>query len=203
MDEKATDRLPQQYAEVWALDLARSWKTAVALNLAAIPLFVGFFWVFQATAKVFRPEFANLRLMKTLETWDLSQPLFLIFLVVFFVVLHELVHGVFFWIYTKEKPVFGLKLLYAFAGAPRFFIPRNQYMVIGLAPLVVLSCVGFILQPFIPIEFLLPLNVALVANASGAVGDVYVVLKLAGFPRSTLVNDTGDKFTAFGEVSTG
>lgn len=198
MNNQASDRLPEQYGPVWSLDLARSWKTAVALNLAAIPLFAGFFWVFQATARAFRPEFAGLKLMKTLATWDLSQPLLLLFLVVLFVILHELVHGLFFWFYTKEKPVFGLKLLYAFAGAPRFFIPRNQYMVIGLAPLVVLSGLGFILQPVVPVELLLPLNVALVANASGAVGDVYVVLKLAGFPSSVLVNDTGDRFTAYG-----
>ena len=201
MKDRATDRLPEHYTPVWTLDLARNWKTAVVLNLAAIPLFAGFFWVFQTTAKIFRPEFATLKLMKTVAAWDILQPFWLLFLVVLFVVLHEMVHGLFFWIYTKEKPVFGLKLLYAFAGAPRFYIPRNQYMVIGLAPLVVLSSAGFLLQPFVPIEFLLALNIALVANASGAVGDVYVVLKLAGFPTSTLVNDTGDKFTAYGDGS--
>jgi hypothetical protein len=106
--------------------------------------------------------------------------------------LHELVHGAFFWISTRSQPRFGLKLTYAFAAAPDWYIPRNPYLVIGLAPVVLITLAGILLLPFIPPALVLPCVLALALNASGSVGDAYIIGCLIRRPPSTLVNDHGD-----------
>jgi hypothetical protein len=55
--------------------------------------------------------------------------------------LHELVHGLLFWVFTRRRPLFGLRLpFYAFAAAPvDVYLPRNPYLVVALAPLVLLK----------------------------------------------------------------
>jgi hypothetical protein len=113
------------------------------------------------------------------------------------ILLHELVHGLFFWIITRQRPYIGLKSAYAYAAAPDWFIPRNSYLVIGLAPLVLITLLGVILIPWIPGDGLIVVIFILTANASGSMGDIFVVGWLSTQPRTTLLCDHGDKIIAY------
>jgi hypothetical protein len=106
--------------------------------------------------------------------------------------LHELVHGAFFWLITRSRPVFGLQAAYAYAAAPNWYIPRNPYLVVGLAPLILLTLTGVALLPWLPAALLLPWIFALAVNASGSIGDVYIIGWLLTRPAGALVNDHGD-----------
>jgi hypothetical protein len=116
-------------------------------------------------------------------------------------VLHELVHGAFFWLFTHQRPHFGFKGAYAYAAAPDWYIPRRQYMLVGISPLVVLSLLGVLLLPVLPAGALLPWLVALAGNAAGAVGDALIVGWLLFQPDSVLVQDHGDAVTVYKPVS--
>ena len=50
------------------------------------------------------------------------------------VLAHEAVHGLGFWAITRRRPVFGFRGLYAFAGAPGWYIPCGQYALVGRRP---------------------------------------------------------------------
>jgi hypothetical protein len=194
--------LPGSHYTTWELDLAKNQKAAIVLNVAALPLFALFGWIFVKLASFIRPEIMS-RLYLTPVT---AHPIvfFLIFLVVVvgIMFIHEAIHGAFFWMFTRSKPIFGLKLLFAYAGAPEWYIPRNQYAAIGLAPLLLITIAGFL------VIFLAPLSVGQLAlfgitmNASGAVGDLYVSGKVMCQSRDVLIQDTGVGFTMFSQLDT-
>jgi hypothetical protein len=111
--------------------------------------------------------------------------------------LHEIIHGVCFWLITRSFPKFGLGSAYAFAAAPGWYIPRNLYLMVGLAPLVVITVAGLALLPALPTNVLLVWWFVLTVNASGAVGDMFVVGWLLLHTSGTLINDHGDRINVY------
>lgn len=102
--------------------------------------------------------------------------------------LHELLHGVAFTLWGG-KPYYGAKLpLALFCSAKDQLFPRNYYVVIGLAPLAVITLAGIIftlLAPTLSPYVLL----ATVGNFSGAAGDLWVVQRLHSVPATAFVED--------------
>lgn len=113
------------------------------------------------------------------------------------IVLHEIVHGLFFWLFTGSRPVFALKIVYAYAGAPDWYLPCRQYMVVGVAPLVVITALGVLLLAVVPQGWLLPVLLFTALNAGGAVGDLGVAAWLLVQPAACLANDEGDRVTLY------
>lgn len=104
--------------------------------------------------------------------------------------LHESIHGAVAALFG-HKPVFGLKppLVYiTFASK----IPRNHFILIALAPFIVLDLVFGLLYA----RGLLKLfsNFCFTINTIGAVGDVWIAAKLLGAPKGTIVQDTKTGF---------
>ena len=103
--------------------------------------------------------------------------------------LHEGIHGLAFS-FWGGKPYFGTKLPFAlYCGAKNQLFRRNQYLVVGLAPLVVITVAGIIftlLYPGLAAYTLL----GSVGNFSGAAGDVWVAQRILRQPTDVLVEDT-------------
>jgi hypothetical protein len=108
------------------------------------------------------------------------------------IVLHELIHGIFFWVFSRQLPKFGLRGWYAFASAPGWFFPRRQYLVISLAPIICISMLGMILLAILPAEAMVLILFAVIINAASSIGDLWITLKLAFERRSVAVEDVGD-----------
>jgi hypothetical protein len=184
----ALQHLPPDYHLAWKIDLAKNVMLMLALNLAGIVLLVPAFWLFGRLVV----------LVRGVSAWNVpgDESLLILMLVLagyaLTLIVHEGFHGLFFWLYTRSRPVFALKWSYAYAAAPDWFIPKRQYWLIGLAPLIGVSLLGVLLLPVLPETWLLPWLVAVASNVAGAVGDMYVVARLAFAPADTLVNDRGD-----------
>ncbi len=112
-------------------------------------------------------------------------------------VLHELVHGVFFWLFTRSRPTFGFRGWYAFAAAPGWLLTRGQYLVVTLAPFVLLSILGIILLAIVPTGALAAILAGTVMNAAGAVGDLWVVFLILREHRPIMIEDLGDGFNFY------
>jgi hypothetical protein len=110
--------------------------------------------------------------------------------------LHELIHGICF-ILWGGKPHFGAHLpLAIYCGAREQLFRRNHYLVVGLAPLIVLTLLGIVvtlLQPGIASYLLL----AFIGNFSGAAGDIMVAQRIAHLPANILLEDTETGYTAW------
>ena len=110
--------------------------------------------------------------------------------------IHEAIHGltILFW---GGRPHFGAKLpLALFCGAKEQIFLRNQYLVIALAPLVVISIAGIILMLLAPGLASYALF-AIAGNVSGAAGDIMVTRQLYHLPRNILVEDTETGYRAW------
>jgi len=110
--------------------------------------------------------------------------------IVIVVSFHEAVHGLIATL-LGHKPLFGFKppLVYiTFTGK----IPRNHFILVALAPLVLLDVLfGYL---YIRGLFKLFFDFCLIINTIGALGDVWIVLMLLNAEKASLIQDTKNGF---------
>jgi hypothetical protein len=195
---KATQTLPESYRLWGSLDITRDRRIVILMNLFGLILFIFFAWVFIRAMIWLRPEdtFTALQFGGDLMNW-LWILAWVIGVNVLMIFVHEGFHGLFFWIFTGSRPKFAFKGWYAYAAAPGWYLPRNQYFVVGLAPLVLISLIGTALFAIVPTLWLQPLLGLLVFNASGAVGDILVTGWLLRQPPDCFAQDQGDAVALF------
>ncbi|NPV76480.1 MAG: DUF3267 domain-containing protein [Anaerolineae bacterium] len=202
MDERphrATRFLPANYVQIGRLDLIKDKRLLVTMNILGLALLVGFGWLFSRVALYLRPEAADrfwrLAVYDLGDFWRLTGAVLGVMAAV--VALHEAAHGLFFWLFTRSRPRFEFKIVYASASAPGWYLPRRQYIIVGLAPLVLLSLFGVLALWLVPPGWLQMVTVFLVMNASGAVGDLVVVAWMLFRPRASLALDESTAITLF------
>ena len=83
-----------------------------------------------------------------------------------------------------------------YCGAKEQLFRRNQYLVVGLAPLVVITLAGIVFTLLAPVLASYTLFVT-VGNVSGAAGDVWSAQRLARLPATALVEDTEAGYRAW------
>ena len=109
---------------------------------------------------------------------------------------HELLHGVAIAL-LGGRPHYGAKLPFAlYCGAKNQMFSRGAYQMIALAPFVVISLAGIVLTLLAPTisPYLL---FALVGNASGAAGDLWMFQRLRALPAAALVEDVETGYRAW------
>jgi fatty acid desaturase len=110
--------------------------------------------------------------------------------IVAYMVAHELVHGIFFKRFSGEKPKYGFTGMYAYAHCDYYF-GKKEYLIIGLAPIVLFFFVFTALIFILPRELFWFVYLLQVFNISGGAGDLYVTNLLRKYPADTLIHDTG------------
>jgi len=197
---QCTTILPAGYTSWKTIDFKQDQSLMVVLGLGSLLAFIGFGFLFWLLAFLLSPSFhTNFRLVINLQVLGIAI-LSIVIVSIVVVIVHEAVHGLFFWLFTKQRPVFGFKWAYAYAAAPEYYVPRGQFLVIGIAPLILISLVGLALFPVTPFVVTLILVLTLTMNAAGAIGDLYVVGWLLSRPASLVIQDSGDSMTIYGPV---
>lgn len=109
---------------------------------------------------------------------------------------HEAIHGLAF-AFWGGRPSFGAKLpLALYCGAREQLFRRNHYLVVGLAPLVIITLAGILftlLRPSLASYTLLATS----GNISGACGDLMVAARLLRQSPDVLIEDTDAGYTAW------
>ena len=188
-----TKNLPDTHALAWAVDMKKDTRLNWTLQIVGLFWFVLVGWALWKIVPILRPDYIVMGQF-TVSIWFLVYALLVIFIVL---ILHELVHGLFFWLFTSEMPVFGMGPGYAYAAAPDWYFPKGRYLVVGLSPLVLLSVVGLAIIPTIPVAWLWVVLLAIIFNAGGAVGDLYICLRIMGEADDIWVRDNGDGFEIY------
>ena len=190
----STKTLPDGYRQTGEIDLSKNKRVAILLSVAGTILLVFSLILLGLFLRWARPELTDDTFAFTLDLWKVFG-LFASILLIMLV--HELIHGFFFWMFTRSQPVFALRPLYAYAAAPEWFIPASRYWIIGLAPLALISLVGLLVISAAPAGWI-PLSVFLTAlNIAGSVGDMFIVMQLLRLSTSSLVKDAGDSVGFF------
>jgi hypothetical protein len=198
MTQHAVQTLPPNYNLFWHFDLART-RELLWVNLVGILLLFASGIGFAALAQRLRPQaFSPGSFFVRLSILQLLVFIGEVLLVTpVMVVVHEGLHGLFFRVFTGSRPKFALKLTYAYAAAPDWYIRRGPYFIIGLAPLLGITLLGILGMIVLPPVCLFPLYLLLVLNTSGAAGDLWTVGKLLFCPTDTLIRDCGDSIEFF------
>ena len=193
---RASRTLPDGYVHGGVVTLADNRRLAVVLNLAGIPWMVVCGAAYVLLAALVRPGGV------TLSFEDVTFTQFFGVLIggavattVLVLVLHEATHGLVFWLFTRSRPTFGFKGWYAYASAPGWHLTKGRFLAVLLAPIVVLTVVGLPLVAFGPPVLALFTLLGLIGNATSAVGDLYMCLRLLRVSRSAIVEDQRDGIT--------
>jgi hypothetical protein len=113
-----------------------------------------------------------------------------------YVFLHELTHGIFMKYYSGIKPVYGFRVVFAYAGSEALF-SKKQYMVISLSPVVIFGVILATLNLLLSFEWFWVIWLIQMVNVSGAAGDIYVMDMIKKMPSEILVKDTGTAMTLY------
>lgn len=114
----------------------------------------------------------------------------LIPMIVLYVILHEAAHGVVMKLLGCRKLNYVFSGLYISAGCREFFT-KWAYILIDLAPVVLLGLVLNLLCVVVPYSWYWIFYMLQILNIAGAAGDYYIAYHLLSFDKSILVCDAG------------
>jgi hypothetical protein len=192
---KPTQTLPVNYVLAWDLNLKHNTRLNIILQIVGVAWMALAGWLLTSYVMWLRPDFAEA--FKKGFQIELSGMLLLLAVLVIALLIHELVHGLFFWLFAGQRPEFGIGPGYAFAAMPDWFYPKYKYLAVGLSPLLVITCLGLLASAFVPLAWLGLLLSAIIFNAGGAIGDIYVCWRIARESKQVWVKDTGDGFQVY------
>ncbi len=190
---QSIQELPENYKLSKRINLRENVRLAVWLNVAAFGMLIPTIWLLLLLIRFTHPDITAFGGLIRLNGSTLIKLAGVVISLGIVLILHEMVHGFFFWTATKTKPVFGLQLSYAYAAAPDWFIPANNYLWIGIAPFLLLDILGVLLLIFSPVGLILYIAAAIAMNTAGSIGDLWILYTLLRQPTRCLVNDRGDE----------
>ena len=194
---KAFGSLPDGYREICSVDLKKDKKAAVGVNLLALVIAAVLVFPMNAVVPFYRS------LVSQTDIKDiLTKYVVLLVLMVLYVILHELVHGIAMKICGTKKVRYGFIGMYAFAGSADYY-DKTAYIFIALAPIVLWGVVLAVVNILVPTEWFWVIYIIQVLNLSGAAGDLYVSVKFSRLPRDILVQDYGIGMVVYSESNTG
>ena len=188
---KSKQTLPVGYREIYSVDLQKDKKPAVLVNVLAIIIAVVLF----LPANRYIP-------LTTLFNIGVSESLYFARLgvivggIIFYMILHELVHGLAMKIFGTKKVKYGCTGMYAYAGSDDYY-DKKSYIIIALAPIVVWGIVLAIINVLVPYEWFWVVYLIQLINLSGAAGDLFVTVRFSKMPKDILVRDYGVGMTVY------
>jgi hypothetical protein len=141
--ESFSGNLPSNYEEVLYWRITERTSRILLMNALSIPLALVFAFGFLNFVQSFGQP-------PPIISFDLTQTALLLLGVPLVFILHELAHGIAMRLFGAQ-PQYSIfwKGLMFYATSPGYAFPRNQYLVVSLAPLVSLSivaCLGILIQ---------------------------------------------------------
>ncbi|MBQ7108296.1 MAG: DUF3267 domain-containing protein [Clostridia bacterium] len=182
---KSFENLPNGYNEIYAVDLQKNKKVALFVNMLAIIIAV-----LLTVPMCFVVPIFNLFSMESGMQNYIIRFAVLMVLIILYMLLHELVHGIAMKICGTKKVKYGFTGLYAFAGSTDYY-DKTAYIFIALAPVVLWGIVLAVVNLFVSDEWFWVVYIIQISNLSGAAGDLFVTVKFSRLPSDILIQDYG------------
>jgi hypothetical protein len=183
---KPTKTLPNSYVHYSNLRPGKYRKGHLLALLIALPLTVGVYSLFNKLAYLFRVDYSQS------PTWNpkfnLGVIIGLLFVTITVIAAHECTHGLLLWLFTHERPNLGVQFPGVGVEAPDWYIPRNMLMIVGLAPLILLTLLGLVLLFAVSPDLVKTVAIGLTINIAGSYMDIAVVIYAYLLPISSFIN---------------
>jgi len=174
--------IPNGYELYKKIDLAKDTKVAILVN--AISLLIAF--VVGVIGVVIIVS-QNLLLNINISPVDV---ILLFGAIILYITLHEAIHGICFKIFSGKWGNFGYKFLYFYAGSKAFY-KKREYLIIGLAPIVLFGIIFLLLNIFLPPSKFIFFYILQIINLSGGAGDLYIAILMKKLPKDAIFRDHG------------
>ena len=189
---RVCEALPENYEQIFTVDLQKDKKMAVGINAAALVIMlimgIGMNFLIPVSA-LFSYEGG--------ELWRMAVRVgVLLVSYVAYILLHEAVHGIAMRLCGTKRVKYGFTGMYAFAGSEDYY-GKGAYIFIALAPVVLWGAVLCVLCALLPTAWFWVAWFIQIGNVSGAAGDFYVTLRFLRMPRHILVRDRGVSMTVY------
>ena len=182
---KIAGKLPEGYRQIYSIDLQKNTKMMLLVNALAILIAA-----LMAVPMHFVVPISTLFDMTGgIEAYT-TRFAVLIGLLVLYMVLHELVHGIAMMICGTKKVKYGFTGMYAYACSDDYYT-KKPYLFIALAPVVLWGIVLAVINPLVPSAWFWVIYMIQITNLSGAAGDFLVTVKFIRMPEDILVKDHG------------
>ena len=188
---KAIGVLPEDYGEIYSLNLQKDKRAAIIVNLLALAIAA----VMAVSMNFFVPVTSVIDMSGGIVRYFLRLAA-LIVLMVLYMVLHELVHGIAMKLCGTKRVKYGFTGLYAFAGSEDYY-DKKSYIFIALAPIVLWGTVLAAVNFFVPTEWFWIVYMIQLINISGAAGDLFAAVKFSRMPKNILIQDSGVSMRVF------
>lgn len=179
--------LPEGYVVAKVID-ATNKKIVLIMNVAAILITIGIISIAYILIQPYH-------FFEELQQFILSTKYWIfVFLLIFYIIVHELLHGIAYKILTKQKLKFGLTLSVAYCGVPNIYTYRKTSLIALLTPFLFFNIVYiiafFLLQSKID---LLLCAILFGIHIGGCIGDLYdsYLFLFKYTSHLTLMNDNG------------
>jgi hypothetical protein len=185
--------LPPDYQEVHYMSINERGVLLWLNVLSLIPLAISALLVFGALL-VYHEELGSPLTINTLP--DSLPSLLGLALVMIVLPTHEWIHGLVIARYGHQ-PRYGVKLMVLFATSDGALFRRGEFVRIALAPLVVITVIGGLIMLFLPLGLAYWVGLAVVLNAGGAIGDLWMTAMALRYDSSALIRDEEDSMRIF------
>ena len=179
------ENLPDDYREIYSIDLQKDKKMSVIVNGLAIVIAA----LLAIPMNFVVPFYTMFNLENGTKDMLIKYGV-LIALMITYMILHEIVHGIAMRICGTKKVKYGFTGLYAFAGSKDFYDIKS-YIFIALAPVVLWGVILGVVNLFVPIGWFWVVYLIQIVNLSGSAGDLFVIIKFSRLPKDILVQDYG------------
>ena len=195
----STQLLPESYELYGDFRPDRFKKAVWAVSLVALVILLASYTFFYQWAILIRPGFQSIKSLhfdiSFERLWGILTVLGVL-LVIFGV--HELIHALCLWIYTGKRPVIRATLKGGggfYVRLPAWYLSRNVFLVVNLAPVCLITLVGFLLMIEIEQSSLGLLIFCLSVHLAGATGDLVSSIFIFLQPSSIYLTTDGLIYT--------
>ena len=113
-----------------------------------------------------------------------------------YMVVHELTHAGFLWLFSRMRPAIALRFPYLTVGG-RGYLNTRSFLVVDLAPVLFWGLVLVTLLLALPSEFFFSVYVVTILNFAGSSGDYFQAYAIAKLPPTALIQDDGSVTTVY------
>lgn len=188
---KAVGALPEDYKEIYSIDLKKNKKAAILVNVLAVVIAA----IMVVPMWFHVPVYYTFNMFSGTTEYIIKIVIFILSMIAY-IILHEAVHGIAMKICGTKKVKYGFTGMYAYAGSDDYY-DKKSYIFIALAPIVFWGAVLAIMNILVPVSWFWVVYFIQVINISGAAGDLFVTFKFFRMPKDILIKDYGVGMTVF------
>ncbi len=188
----APESIPDGYQEVLHWRVTEKFSRIIGLNILGVILFF-------ISGSIFSIFAVSLGKLPSQGKYGLIEIGLALVGIVLTIVLHELIHGLFMRIYgaTPRYGILWNEMMF-YATSPGYAYRRNNYLVIALAPFVFISILVVLgMWIFQGTLWVVLLGICGTINASGAIGDIWIMVIVLRYAAAALIMDERDGIRVF------